>query len=100
MVDPALTLELEDFDSNDLVPPYAILSHTWGDGEVTFHDWQDRVSRVKKRGFYKIQSTCQQAFLDGYSHAWVDTNLGEQMVHAWLDVTGAYRSRKHHVLRP
>ncbi|KAF0326687.1 het domain-containing protein [Colletotrichum asianum] len=68
------TLELEDFASNDLAPPYAILSHTWGDGEVTFHDWQDRVSRVKKRGFYKIQSTCQQAFLGGYSYAWVDTN--------------------------
>ncbi|KAF4810246.1 Vegetative incompatibility protein HET-E-1 [Colletotrichum siamense] len=68
------TLELEEFASNDLVPPYAILSHTWGDGEVTFHDWQDDEKRAKKKGFYKIQSTCRQAVQDGYSHAWVDTN--------------------------
>ncbi|KAF5528527.1 Vegetative incompatibility protein HET-E-1 [Colletotrichum aenigma] len=68
------TLELEDFPSNDLVPPYAILFHTWGDGEVTFHDWQDDEERAKKKGFHKIQSTCRRAVQDDYSHAWVDTN--------------------------
>ena len=32
------TFELEEFMGP--VPRYAILSHTWGDGEVTLQDWQ------------------------------------------------------------
>jgi hypothetical protein len=31
------TLQLEDSASNE-IPPYAILSHTWGRGEVMFAD--------------------------------------------------------------
>ncbi|KZL69846.1 HET domain-containing protein [Colletotrichum tofieldiae] len=69
------TLELEDFVDHTFVPSYAILSHTWEDGEITLQEWHDLEFRAKKKkGFFKIQSTCQQALLDGYSHAWVDTN--------------------------
>jgi hypothetical protein len=32
------TLELEEFPG--LVPKYAILSHTWGDDEITLQDWK------------------------------------------------------------
>ncbi|KAK0738697.1 hypothetical protein B0T18DRAFT_422611 [Schizothecium vesticola] len=34
------TLELHEFIGND-TPPYAILSHTWGDREATFQDAPD-----------------------------------------------------------
>jgi hypothetical protein len=56
-------------------PPYAILSHTWEDSEVTFHDftYPDRAVTSTKKGFAKIQHTCQQAQHTGIAYAWVDT---------------------------
>ncbi|KIH91965.1 het domain containing protein [Sporothrix brasiliensis 5110] len=67
------TLELEEHFNN--IPPYAILSHTWGVGEVTFSDWREGLETArKKEGFRKIELACQQAACDGYDHAWVDTN--------------------------
>jgi hypothetical protein len=65
------TLKLVWF--SEKIPPYAILSHTWGLEEVTFVDFRD-VSDIKaKAGFYKIKQTCEQAHEDGLSYAWVDT---------------------------
>ncbi|CAK7219861.1 hypothetical protein SCUCBS95973_003964 [Sporothrix curviconia] len=66
------TLELEEYFNN--IPKYAILSHTWGEGEVSFADWKDLGAARKKEGFRKIELTCQQAAHDGYKYAWVDTN--------------------------
>jgi Heterokaryon incompatibility protein (HET) len=68
------TLDLQDFQAGDHIPHYAILSHTWGAGEVAFQDWHDREKAAQKPGFVKIQRTCQLALLDGYTHVWVDTN--------------------------
>jgi hypothetical protein len=68
---PELELKLEEF-FGDKIPPYAILSHTWGDGEVTFQDLQ-RGHYEYKSGFKKIRHTCQQAKRDGLSWCWVDT---------------------------
>ncbi|KAK2028118.1 HET-domain-containing protein [Colletotrichum zoysiae] len=71
----AKTLELEDFVDHARVPPYAILSHTWGDGEITLQEWHDgKAGARKSESLFKIQSTCQQALLDGYDYAWIDTN--------------------------
>ncbi|KAF4415907.1 Vegetative incompatibility HET-E-1 [Fusarium acutatum] len=56
------------------VPKYAILSHTWGQEEVTFQDWADPTSVIQKWGFTKIIEACEQARNDGYSYIWVDTN--------------------------
>jgi len=67
------SLKLEFFVGND-IPQYAILSHTWGDGEVTFQDWKDLREASKKLGFAKIQSACTQARNDGLHYIWVDTN--------------------------
>ncbi|CAK7245122.1 MAG: hypothetical protein STHCBS139747_006691 [Sporothrix thermara] len=66
------TLELEEHFNN--IPPYAILSHTWGDGEVSFTDWKNLETARQKPGFRKIELTCQQAAYDEYDYAWVDTN--------------------------
>lgn len=51
---------------------YAILSHTWGEEEVTFQDIRG-ADPTWKKGYRKIQLTCQQALKDGLQYAWVDT---------------------------
>jgi hypothetical protein len=40
------TREVEEFQGND-VPPYAILSHTWGGEEVTFHE-MEAIARYRR----------------------------------------------------
>ncbi|KAH8197158.1 hypothetical protein TruAng_008687 [Truncatella angustata] len=59
---------------SDNVPPYAILSHTWGPDEVVFADlakapgdWQH------KDGYGKIRFCAEQARQHGLRYFWVDT---------------------------
>jgi hypothetical protein len=67
----SITLE-EFFEAQ--APPYAILSHTWGDEEVTFQDIQGSAAEcTKKAGYSKIVRTCQKAKQLGLDYAWVDT---------------------------
>ncbi|KAK0712340.1 hypothetical protein B0T26DRAFT_812897 [Lasiosphaeria miniovina] len=54
------------------IPRYAILSHTWGDEEVSFEDMADGTAK-KKAGYAKIQFCGDQAWLDGLKYFWVDT---------------------------
>jgi len=54
------------------IPPYAILSHTWEEEEVSFRDMSDRSCKTKK-GYRKIEMTCQIAALKGINYVWVDT---------------------------
>jgi hypothetical protein len=59
----------------DEIPPYAILSHTWGrgeDDEVTFKDLIDGTGD-KKKGFQKLQFCGNQAKADDLHYFWVDT---------------------------
>ncbi|KAL0930645.1 het domain protein [Colletotrichum truncatum] len=67
------TYELHMFGAN--VPPYAILSHTWGADEVTFQDIQkENLPQARtKAGFFKIQGTCIQALRHNISWAWIDS---------------------------
>ncbi|KAK1751053.1 vegetative incompatibility protein HET-E-1 [Echria macrotheca] len=67
------SLELSEFFGKN-IPPYAILSHTWGPEEVTFQDWQNLDQASRKQGFPKIRGTCEQAKGDGHDWVWVDTN--------------------------
>lgn len=51
-------------------PPYAILSHTWGEEEITFEDvkrGQDHFQ--KKQGYAKLRGCRTKAREDGYD--WV-----------------------------
>ncbi|KAJ0301670.1 hypothetical protein COL516b_007646 [Colletotrichum fioriniae] len=64
------TRKLQEFVVN--IPRYAILSHTWGDDEVTFQDL-DRPDHTNKRGYVKIDGTCCLAARDGIKWVWVDT---------------------------
>ena len=65
------TFKLEAFFENS-ISKYAILSHTWGEEEVTFQDIMGLDAR-HKQGYIKIEYTCRQAFSDRYSHVWIDT---------------------------
>lgn len=62
---------MKDFIGQN-IPPYAILSHTWGSEEVTLQDFQRPEAR-NKAGFSKIMRCCEQAKKDGLGWAWVDT---------------------------
>lgn len=66
------TRQLEEFFSDD-IPQYAILSHTWGDGEVLFADLPLDQSTKTSAGYQKIESMCTQAIRDGLNYAWIDT---------------------------
>ncbi|KAM5345108.1 hypothetical protein ACJ41O_010970 [Fusarium nematophilum] len=67
------TLQLHEFHGNN-IPPYAILSHTWGDHEVTFQDWQNLSAASQKAGFAKIRGACARTQFRGLKWLWVDTN--------------------------
>ncbi|KAH8748441.1 hypothetical protein F5883DRAFT_721048 [Diaporthe sp. PMI_573] len=54
------------------IPPYAILSHTWGDEEVLLKDLVDGTAKQKK-GYTKIQFCGDQAWRDELKYFWVDT---------------------------
>ncbi|EXJ86926.1 hypothetical protein A1O3_03880 [Capronia epimyces CBS 606.96] len=59
---------------HDAIPPYAILSHTWGpdQDEVDFDDLQ-RGSFKNKAGYAKIRFCGEQARKDQLEYFWVDT---------------------------
>lgn len=71
----ATNLTLEQFDDDNSIPPYAILSHTWGNDEITAQDvLSGEPSRFNDRAsFSKIQGCCRQAVRDGLGYVWVDT---------------------------
>jgi hypothetical protein len=65
--------------TGERIPPYAILSHTWTEGqEVTFVDLKelDKVVDVDeqiKEGYRKLRFCAKQAKRDGLDYFWVDT---------------------------
>lgn len=69
-----LTKTLEEFNETT-VPPYAILSHTWGQEEVTFTDMRTphASSTTTKRGYEKITFMCDKTWLQDLKYAWIDT---------------------------
>lgn len=67
----ARTRKLESFVDERAVS-YAILSHTWGEEELSFQAIQ-QTGCGSKKGYEKIAYTCRQALEDGYDYAWIDT---------------------------
>lgn len=59
---------------NHQIPPYAILSHTWGadEDEVTFRDLINGTGTTKA-GYQKINFCAKQAALDSLEFFWIDT---------------------------
>ncbi|KAK4205936.1 heterokaryon incompatibility protein-domain-containing protein, partial [Rhypophila decipiens] len=73
--DPTGEFRLTKHLPNDKIPPYAILSHTWGDEEVLFRDLAGGTAKNKKNnaGYSKIVFCGEQAERDGLRYFWVDT---------------------------
>lgn len=72
------TFDFEEFYGTN-IPQYAIISHTWGDEEITYQEWtQWRANHehdiTRRQGFLKIKNACKQARLDSLDWIWVDTN--------------------------
>lgn len=59
---------------NRAIPPYAILSHTWGadKDEVTFQDFRNGTASTKA-GYRKIKFCAEQAARDRLEYFWIDT---------------------------
>jgi hypothetical protein len=83
LADPGIRMRLLHLESGNLsltedytehVPPYAILSHTWGKDteEVTFDDFKAG-NYIDKTGYTKIRFCGEQAARDGLQYFWVDT---------------------------
>jgi hypothetical protein len=63
----------KDFIGDDEIPSYAILSHTWDEGqEVTFDDLIKNGGK-SKTGYNKIRFCASQAKRDSLDYFWIDT---------------------------
>ncbi|KAI9695437.1 MAG: hypothetical protein M1820_008622 [Bogoriella megaspora] len=62
------------FASDEAIPPYAILSHTWGadSEEVTFDDLTNGIGK-DKLGYEKIRFCAEQAEQNNLQCFWIDT---------------------------
>ncbi|KAH6617367.1 heterokaryon incompatibility protein-domain-containing protein [Chaetomium tenue] len=72
---PTAIPHLRDFIGSH-IPPYAILSHTWGDDEVTLQQLAaaDLFALQGRARFDKVQKACALARTrDALEYAWVDT---------------------------
>lgn len=74
---------------------YTILSHTWGEGEVLFHDMKlgrEKAESVKelrrKAGWKKIEYICRQTIADGLMWTWIDTCCIDKSSSAELSEAG------------
>jgi hypothetical protein len=67
------TLEFEEF-AGGLTEKYTILSHRWGDEEVSFKEYRKSRETLKHRaGYKKITQFCKISRQRGYRLAWIDT---------------------------
>lgn len=59
--------------NNDDIPPYAILSHTWSEGEEVVYDELVTSKGKNKAGYAKLRFCGERAVKDGLNYFWVDT---------------------------
>lgn len=59
-------LRLEEF-FNRTIPEYVILSHSWGENQVSFLQFKNGVLNRK------IENFCKQAQEDRFQYTWIDT---------------------------
>ncbi|KAJ0131509.1 DENN domain-containing protein [Fusarium oxysporum f. sp. albedinis] len=67
---------LVSFANQEEIPPYAILSHTWTNEEVSFQDIMSMdtgTNLTNKTGWSKINGACNLTSSFGLSYVWIDT---------------------------
>jgi hypothetical protein len=65
------SIELEFF-SDPNIPPYAILSHTWGDQECSFQEFTHGLAK-EKSGYIKVIHAIELAKSERQKYIWIDT---------------------------
>ena len=67
-------ITLADYQHENRLPPYAILSHRWGPdkSEVTFEDMRDGAG-LDKPGYEKLRFCSERSSKDGLRYFWIDT---------------------------
>lgn len=63
----ANTAQLEDF-FEERIPPYAILSHTWGKKEISFRDLTQDPEHTSHPAYHKIRESCRLANESGVDY--------------------------------
>lgn len=85
------TLDPREFLKSESVPPYAILSHTWGEDEVSFRDMKPvgrlAETRLSKDSELLRASTLRRIFV----------GLGRLLLHRQEEQRRAHRSHQSHV---
>lgn len=66
------TYRLHDYFCSQ-VPRYAILSHTWGDREISYEEIQAATDPSAIPEFSKIQGACALVKSEGFEFIWIDT---------------------------
>ncbi|KAI4269769.1 MAG: hypothetical protein LQ337_007090 [Flavoplaca oasis] len=80
------TLEFEEFLDSQL-PTYAILSHRWGEHEVSYKEMRRfqkqhlgakneeryQAAEASGLGMAKVKNFCQKASSNGFDWGWIDT---------------------------
>ena len=61
------------FNDERTVPKYAILSHTWGEEEVTLESYPFGDATSKMKGLEKLRRFCWVAAQQGFEWVWMDT---------------------------
>jgi hypothetical protein len=56
-----------------VAPPYAILSHTWRDSEISFQDMTTCADIRSKPEYNKIRDASLEALSHNLDHVWIDT---------------------------
>ncbi|KAG4420019.1 hypothetical protein IFR04_006870 [Cadophora malorum] len=82
----AKDLKLHSFSGSD-IPPYAILSHRWGESEVVSQDLQSGNGIEIARANLKVAGCCAKAMEDGYEY--VELLAPDMIVfcdRAWIDI--------------
>lgn len=69
---PNCGFKLASFD-DEHPPPYAILSHTWTEGQEVTYDELVAGTGTHKSGYDKLRFCGERAATDGLEHFWVDT---------------------------
>ncbi|OQV09788.1 NACHT domain-containing protein [Cladophialophora immunda] len=91
----------KNFGDGDQIPPYAILSHTWGldTEEVTFEEMESGTGK-DKLGYEKIRFCGEQARQDDLQYFWIDTccidkKNAAELQHAINSMFRWYRDAEH-----
>ncbi|KAL7930880.1 putative ankyrin repeat-containing protein [Trichoderma chlorosporum] len=73
------TLEIKEFGFGD-IPKYAILSHRWGNYELTLQDMKGRIwqqtgfnDEIKIKAFQKVKDCCLKAKSESFDYVWIDS---------------------------